>query len=154
MRMGIGLVSILVVVAIILIWFQKTQIPVIERGQETKKEAEQLSGRGPDQLPASQSVKLEAQFRNGQIDSLLVTDVTPGGALDQYFGLQKGDTIVKVGDLDVRAHPLGEGVDTQVYEAAQRNWQLVVMRGGQRMTLMPKRASGRTPQNAPPIPLR
>jgi C-terminal processing protease CtpA/Prc len=153
MRMGIGLVSILVVLAIVLIWFKNTQIPVIEKGQETKKEATQLSGRGPDQLPASQSVKLEAQLKNNQIESLLVTDVTPGGALDQYFGLQKGDAIVKVGDLDVRGHPLGEGVDTQVYEAAQRNWPLVVLRGGQRVTLTPKAAGGRTLQNTVPIPL-
>jgi hypothetical protein len=153
MRMGFGLVSILVVLAIVLIWFKNTQVPVIERGQEAKKEATQLSGRGPDQLPASQSVKLEPQMKNNQIESLLVTDVTPGGALDQYFGLQKGDAIVKVGDLDVRGHPLGEGVDTQVYEAAQRNWPLVVVRGGQRVTLTPKAAGGRLPGNTVPIPL-
>ena len=154
MRMGIGLVGILVVAAIALVWFKNTQVPVIEQGRETKKQAQQLSGRGPDQLPASQSVKLEAQMKNNQIDSLLVTEVTPGGAMDQYFGLQKGDAIVKVGDFDVRNHPMGEGVDTQVYEAAQRNWPLVVMRGGQRVTLEPKSAGGtRGPQNTVPIPL-
>ena len=154
MRMGIGLVGILVVAAIALVWFKNTQVPIIEQGQETKKQAQQLSGRGPDQLPASQSVKLEAQMKNNQIESLLVTDVTPGGALDQYFGLKKGDAIVKVGEFDVRGHPLGEGVDTQVYEAAQRNWPLVVIRGGQRVTLEPKSAGSlRGPQGTVPIPL-
>jgi C-terminal processing protease CtpA/Prc len=153
MRMGFGLVGLLVVVAIILILFVKKEEPTLRAGQKAKEEAQQLSGRGPDQLPASQSVKLEAQMKNNQIESLLVTDVTPGGALDQYFGLQKGDAIVKVGDLDVRGHPLGEGVDTQVYEAAQRNWPLVVVRGGQRVTLTPKAAGGRLPQNTVPVPL-
>src|SRR5688572_14473969 len=108
MRMGFGLVGLLVVVAIILILFVKKEEPTLRAGQKAKQEAQQLSGRGPDQLPASQSVKLEPQMRNNQIESLLVTDVTPGGALDQYFGLKKGDAIVKVGDLDVRGHPLGE----------------------------------------------
>ena len=153
MRMGFGLVSILVVLAIVLIWFKNTQVPVIERGQEAKKEATQLSGRGPDQLPASQSVKLEPQMKGGQVDSLLVTDVTPGGALDQYFGLQKGDVVVKVGEFDIRGNPYGEGADVMVFEAAQKNQQIVVLRGGQRVTLTPKAAGGRLPGNTVPIPL-
>ncbi len=154
MRMGFGLVSILVVLAIVLIWFKNTQVPVIERGQEAKKEATQLSGRGPDELPASQSVKLEPQMKNNQIESLLVTDVTPGGALDQYFGLQKGDVIVKVGQFDIRGNPFNEQAEVMVFEAAQKTEEIVVLRGGQRVTLTPKAASGRSPQNPVPIPLR
>ena len=153
MRIGIGLVSLLVVVAIVLIWFKNTQIPVIEKGQETKKEAQQISGRGPDGLPASQSVKLDAKMKNNQIESLVVTDVTPGGAMDQYFGLQKGDEIVKVGDLDVKGHPLGEGVDAAVFEAAQRQQALVVVRNGQRVELTPKPVGGRPGQPGVKIPL-
>jgi hypothetical protein len=154
MRMGFGLVALLVTVAIVLILFVKKEEPTLRAGQKAKQEAQQLTGRGPDQMPASESVKLEPQMKNNQIESLLVTDVTPGGALDQYFGLQKGDAIVKVGDFDVRGHPMGEGVDTQVYEAAQRQWPLVVLRGGQRVTLEPKPVGGaRRPQNTVPIPL-
>src|SRR5688500_6621141 len=143
MRMGIGLISILVVLAIILIWFKNTQIPVIEKGQETKKEATQLSGRGPDQLPASQSVKLEAQMKNNQIESLLVTDVTPGGALDKYFGLQKGDVVVKVGQFDIRGNPYNEQAEVLVFEAAQTNKEIIVLRSGQRVTLSPKPAGAK-----------
>jgi hypothetical protein len=142
MRMAFGLVSVLVVLGIVLIWFKNTQIPVIEKGQETRKEAQQISGRGPDEKPASESVKLDTRMKNGQIESLLVTDVTPGGAMEQYFGLQKGDEIVKVGEFDVRGHPLGDGVNTAVFEAAQRQQPLVVLRNGQRVTLTPTGGAG------------
>lgn len=154
MRMGIGLVSILVVLAITLIWFKNTQVPVMETGQKAKEEAKQLSGRGPDQMPASQSVKLEPQMKNNQIESLLVTDVTPGGALDQYFGLKKGDVIVRVGEFDIRGNPYNEDAEVMVFEAAQKNSPIVVLRDGQRVTLDPKAArGGRLPQNTVPIPL-
>src|SRR5687767_2584780 len=145
MRMGFGLVSVLVVLAIILIWFKNTQVPVIEKGQEAKEQAKQIAGRGPDQLPASQSVKLEPQMKNNQIESLLVTEVTPGGALDQYFGLKKGDVIVKVGQFDIRGNPYNEQAEVMVFEAAQTNKEIIVLRSGQRVTLSPKPAGAKLP---------
>ena len=153
MRMGFGLVGLLVVVAIILIVFVKKEEPTLRAGKKAKEEAQQLSGRGPDQLPASQSVKLEAQMKNNQIESLLVTEVVPGGALDQYFGLKKGDVIVKVGQFDIRGNPYNEQAEVMVFEAAQKNEAIVVVRGGQQVTLNPKPASGKLPQNTVPIPL-
>ena len=154
MRMGFGLVALLVTVAIVLILFVKKEEPTLRAGQKAKEEAQQLSGRGPDQLPASQSVKLEPQMKNGQVESLLVTDVTPGGALDQYFGLKKDDVIVKVGQFDIRGNPYGEGAEVMVFEAAQKNEPIVVTRSGQHVTLTRKSAGGKgLPQNTVPIPL-
>src|SRR4051812_24460333 len=118
-------------------WGTHTAV-VAKKGQETKQEAEQISGRGPDGQSAESSVKLDAKTRNGKTDALVVTDVTAGGALDQYFHLQKGDEIIKIGDFSVDGYPGGDSLaEAGVFEAAQRQWPLVVRRNGQTVTLTP-----------------
>ena len=56
-------------------------------------QVEQISGRGQDGRSAMESFKTEPQLQNGKLNSLLVTDVTPGGAVEDYYGLKKGDRI-------------------------------------------------------------
>src|SRR4051812_32857939 len=111
---------------------------VTKKGQETKKEAEQISGRGPDGQSAESSVKLDAKAKAGKTDALVVTDLTPGGALDQYFHLQKGDEIIQIGQFRVGDYPGGDDMaEAAVFEAAQRQQALVVRRGSQTLTLTP-----------------
>lgn len=111
---------------------------VAKKGQETKQQAEQISGRGPDGQSAENSVKLDPKKRGDKLDALVVTDVTPGGAMDQYFHLQKGDEIIQIGQFTVRDYPTGEDMaEAGVFEAAQRQQPLVVRRNGQTVTLTP-----------------
>ncbi len=138
MRMGygFGLLGLLVVAAIAIVWFSQTQIPIAKKGKETQDVARQISGHGPDGESAQHSVKLDFEGKNGKTEDLLVSDVTPGGALDQYFGLKKGDKIIKVGDFRVSEYPGGDDMaEAAVFEAAQRQQSLVVRRGDQEMTL-------------------
>src|SRR4051794_13114438 len=88
-------------------WGTHTAV-VAKKGQETKQQAEQISGRGPNGQSAESSVKLDPKTKNGRTDALVVTDVLAGGALDQYFHVQKGDEIIKVGDFNVADYPGGD----------------------------------------------
>lgn len=143
MRWGIGLVSLLVVLLIGLFAFKWLSVPTIEQARPAQRQAEQLSGHGPDGLPASESVKLEPEGKNGRTEALRVTEVVPGGAIDQYFGLKKGDRIVKIGEFNVRDYPGGEQMaQAALYEAAQRNQPIVIQRDGQSLTITPANAFG------------
>jgi C-terminal processing protease CtpA/Prc len=140
MRMGygFGLLGLLVVVAIAIVWFSQTQIPIARKGKQTQDVARQISGHGPDGESAQHSVKLDFEGKDGKTEDLLVTDVTPGGALDQYFGLKKGDRIIKIGEFPVRDYPGGDDLaEAAVFEAAQKQQPLVVRRGAQEVTLSP-----------------
>jgi hypothetical protein len=140
---GIGLLGLLVVVAIAFVWFQQTQIPIAKKGKETQDQAKQLSGHGPDGLPAAQSITLEPKGAGGRTDHLLVTSIVAGGALEKYFGLQKGDQIIQVGQFAVREYPGGDDLAIAgVHEAAQRRQELVIRRNGQTQTLAPNGGAG------------
>ena len=125
------------------VWGTHTAV-VAKKGQETRQQAEQISGHGPNGQSAESSVKLDAKNGpGGKTAALVVTDVTAGGALDQYFHLQKGDEIIKVGDFNVGDYPGGDDMaEAAVFEAAQRQQALVVRRNGQTLTLTPPGLSG------------
>ena len=144
MRMGagFGFVGLLVVVGIIVWAFSESEIPKLQKGREAQKQAEQISGRGPDGQPAAQSVKLDPKAKGGRTESLVVSDITPGGALEQYFGLQKGDEIIQIGPMKVPDWGGDEVAIAMVHEAAQRNHALVVRRNGQTVTLESKGPAG------------
>src|SRR3954453_17261295 len=94
---GIGLLALLMGVALMFYLFTQNAHSVNQARKQIQPQAEQFSGHGPDGAPASASVKLDSKLKNGKTDALLVTDVTTGGALDRYFGLQKGDEIIQIG---------------------------------------------------------
>lgn len=101
MRIAFGLVSLLVMVAILLILFKTVSLPTIKQGQKAKAQARQISGRSDDDTPAERSIKLLAEPDNGPVRDLLVDGVTPGGAMDKFYGLKKGDKITAIGESDV-----------------------------------------------------
>jgi S1-C subfamily serine protease len=136
MRAMFGLVSLLVVIAIMLFIFRFIEAPTLERGKKAQDEARQISGRGEDGRAAIDSFRVEPSLRGNQLQSLDVTDVTAGGALASY-GLQKGDKIVqingtKVGDLSNNDPELSKA---QVHDAFRANQPIVVLRSGRPITL-------------------
>lgn len=137
MRAMFGLVSLLVVIAIMMVIFKNIEAPTLQTGKKAQDQTRQISGRGQDGRAAIDSFKTEAKFRGGnRLEGLIVTSVTPGGALADY-GLHKGDQIIeingsKVGDI---SNDDPETAKALVHQAYQGSQPIVVLRDGQQVTL-------------------
>lgn len=136
MRMALGLVSLLVVIAIMLFVFKFYSAPVLKEGKKTQDKARQIAGRDEDGNNATDSMTLEEQNAGGKMTGVLVTKVAPGGAMEKHFGFLEGDVIVQVGPLTVKDNftSAGEAKD-YLLDAFQRNSNVIVMRGWDRVTL-------------------
>ena len=149
MRMAFGLISLLVVIAIILVVFAKTEAPTIKTGEKAQDAARQISGHGEDGGDAMGSFQTQGKIRNGNLDSLTVTSVRPGGALSDY-GLKTGDEILQVGDtklglLSNNDPELAKAMVAQ--EGFSKNKPIIVRRNGKELSLP---ADKNVATNAPP----
>jgi hypothetical protein len=153
MRMAFGLVSLLVVLGIVMLLFSIYEAPVLKRGKSAQDDARAIAGRDENNAPVTDAVTLDAQDRNGRMEGAVVTSITPGSALEQRFGLQNGDVILSMGPLSVRDNmsSAGEAKDF-LLDAYQKNQQLVVMRGFERVTLPMDPAAARAAAAAAPAP--
>ena len=136
MRVAFGLVSLLVVLAIILLVFNFYSAPMLKQSKSTRDEARQIAGRDEDNAPVTDAVVLSERDRNGQMDAAVVTNIVPGSTLQTHYGLQAGDVILTMGQLSVKGNmsSADEAKDYLLY-AYQRNEPVVVMRGGRQLTL-------------------
>src|SRR4051812_44607202 len=136
MRAAFGLVSLLVVVAIILILFSMYSIPAAKQGKVAQNQARQIAGRDEDNAPVTDAVTLDAQDRNGRMEGAVVTSIVPNSALQQRYGLQNGDVILEMGPLSVKTNMSSpsEAKDF-LLDAYQKSQPVVVMRGSERFTL-------------------
>ena len=136
MRMAFGLVSLLVVLGIIMLLFSTYQAPMLKQGKTMRDDAQQLAGRDENNEPVHHAVTLDAQDRAGKMEAAVVTGITAGSTLEKHYGLQKGDVIVELGQVTVKGniHSADEAKDFLLY-AYQRNEPVVVLRGGERLSL-------------------
>jgi hypothetical protein len=98
----------------------------------------QIAGHNTDGTgSANQSVTLDVQTANGNINGAQVTDIQPGGAYAKYYGLQKDDFITKIGDDALKDGQLTSQKDVEdaLLDAYQHGRPIVVMRDGQPLTL-------------------
>jgi hypothetical protein len=135
--MAFGLVSLLVVVAILLVVFAKTEAPTIKTGEKAQDAARQISGHGEDGGDAMSSFQTQGKIRNGNLDALTVTSVRPGGALSDY-GLQARDEILQVGDTKIgllsnNDPELAKAMVAQ--EGFSKNKPIIVRRNGKELSL-------------------
>jgi len=153
MRVAFGLVSLLVVVAIILLVFSMYKAPVLKRGKSAQDDARQIAGRDEDNAPVTDAITLDAKDRNGQMLAAVVTSVTPGSTIEKHYGIQKGDEILVLGQLTVKGNmqSADEAKDYLLY-AYQRNEPVVVMRGSQKLTLPMDPAVAAAAASTPPAP--
>jgi S1-C subfamily serine protease len=100
MRAAVSLGGLLVVIAIVVYLFAKNASVVIPAGKKAQDEARQMSGHGDDGIPADRTIKLDAES-GGPLKYLIVTDVTPGGAMDKFYGFKKDDKITAIGQNEV-----------------------------------------------------
>jgi hypothetical protein len=143
MRMAFGLVSLLVTLAIILMLFRSVQAPMLKEGKKAQDQARQMAGRDEDGQRVTNAVTLDSQDKGGKMESVVVTDITPNSALQQRYGLQKGDVILEMGPLVVRGNMSSpDEAKDMLQDAFQKNYNLVVIRGWDKLTLpMPEGAA-------------
>jgi hypothetical protein len=144
MRAGIGVLSLLIVVAIIL--FAAFHGPnggyvptVVQTGQTAQSQANQIAGRDQNGVPIQQTIALDEDSPNGQLRGLIVKQLMPTSPLATDYGLLPGDEIVEAGDYDVRGSE-PELAKDMVYQSYSSNKPLVVLRNGQKVTLTPDSA--------------
>ncbi len=147
MRAGIGLLSILIAVAIILVvafWQPHGQgyIPaVLSAGSTAQSQAQQLSSQDANGMRVEDSIALEESDAGGQLHGLTIKAIIPTGPMATAYGLLKGDEIVQVGQMRVRdMNNDAELAKSLVYESYMRNEPLVVLRNGQELTISPDTA--------------
>jgi hypothetical protein len=136
MRAAFGLVSLLVVLGIIMLVFNFYSAPMLKQGKATQDQARQIAGRDEDNAPVTDAITLDAKDRNGQMEAAVVTDVVAGSTIQTHYGLQKGDVILVLGQLTVKGNMSSpeEARDYLLY-AYQRSEPVVILRGGEKLTL-------------------
>ena len=151
MRMAFGLVSLLVTLGIILMIFKMVQAPVIKEGKKAQDQARQMAGRDEEGERVTNAVTLDQQDVDGKMQSVTVTDITSNSALQQRYGLQKGDVILEMGPLQVRGNmSSADEAKDMLQDAYQKNYPLVVMRGWDKLTLpMPEGSASASSTPAP-----
>jgi hypothetical protein len=155
MRAGIGLVGILLGIGLLVWVFSETELPKVKEGEKVKQQARQMAGYSQDETPAMDSFLTDPMMKGSKLAALQVTSVTPGGAMDTYYGLKTGDEIVAVGDEPI---DLLSNNDDQLAKAmvVQRGYQaklpLTVRRSGQRLVLPLPAAAAAAAATANPAP--
>ena len=142
MRMAFGLVSLLVVIAIMMVLFKTFEAPTIETGQKAKEQAIQISGRGQDGGDAMSSFAVQPKLRGSTLDALTVLSVHPSGAMADFYGIQAGDQIVEVDGMKIGeiSNDDGETAKAMVIQKGfQASAPIVVVRNGQRLNLPAER---------------
>ncbi|MEO6434559.1 MAG: hypothetical protein ABIP55_02205 [Tepidisphaeraceae bacterium] len=157
MRMAIGLAALLVCIGVI-VWIMSAAIlPATKTALDTKKrvqpKVEQVAGHSADGTRAADTIKVDAESKGGRMTSLLVTEITPGGVMEKYFGLVRGDSIMEIAPQGGAFQPVKEMASPQeakdyLTQAYQNSQQIIVMREGQKLTLPATPAPGAKPTPA------
>jgi C-terminal processing protease CtpA/Prc len=148
MRMVFGLVSLLVVLGIMMLVFKMFEAPDIEQGHQAQQQAEQISGRDANGVPAYKSYQGQEYDLGTTFKGIKITDLTAGGPMDTAYGLKVGDIVTQIGGLDAVTLGGYDSAKGQLDEAYQHAASLTVIRDGQQVTLQCKNAlNGLIPGN-------
>ncbi len=144
MRMAFGLLGLLVCIGVIVWIMSAVELPSAQNAvnvqKKVKPQVQQIAGVDTDGTDARDSIKLDADTTGGKMKSVVVTQVTSGGAMERYFGLQKGDSIIEIAMAGGAMMPVqdmaspAEAKDS-LLSSFQNSQQIVVMREGKKMTL-------------------
>lgn len=158
MRAIFGLVGILVTIGVIVWIMNAITLPSAKNAASVQKnvkpKVEQIAGHTSDGIQAADTVQVRGQSNGGKLSGLVVTEVAPGGAMETYFGLKKGDTILEIAPqggvmMPVRDMQDVETAKADLLSAYQQSQQIVVQRDGQKVTL-PAAPAAKKPADAPP----
>ena len=144
MRMAFGLIGLLVTVGVIVWILAAVELPhtqaVSNANKRVKPAVQEITGHDENGEDARDSIKLDAETSGGKINSVLVTSITPGGAMEKHFGLKRNDSIVEIGIGGGVMQPVKELTSADeakdalltAYQSAQ---QIVVVRDEKKITL-------------------
>jgi hypothetical protein len=136
MKMGFGLVGLLVCVGIIAYWMSFNHpADTVRQGEAIKRQARQLAGKDEEGGRAMDTITLEEHLKNGKIDGILVQDIIANGAMENFYGLQLDDLIIAAGPMEFRGTTDGELAIALIHEAYMKQQTLAVIRNGQPITL-------------------
>jgi hypothetical protein len=167
MRAVAGLVGILITIGVIVIIMHYVELPSMQQAGQVQKnvkpQVQQVAGQGVDGRDARETIKLAPETAGGQMTSALVTDITPGGAMERYFGLKKDDSIVSIsmgGGVMQPVKQMGSAAEAKdaLLTAYENGQQIEVVRGDQHLTLPanpglgPKFGAAAQPAKSPASP--
>jgi hypothetical protein len=138
---GFGLLSVLITVAIMLYMSANEASVTIPAGIQARAEVSQFAGVDQNGNRVEDSYTLDPQTRaaDGRLKCLVVSRLDPQSPLKSFFGLQKGDQIItsiyQAVNFNVSDEADAEDAELKVREAYVHSGQLIVMRGGQQITL-------------------
>ena len=134
MRLAFGLVSILVVIGI-MAWLFSLESGSIRTAKRVQDQVREQFGPDESGLRPGQDVKMDEVVSGNRLDAILIREIIKGGPLARYYGLRARDEIIEIGPQRVRDINDGDLAKALLQEARQRQWRLVVRRGGQVVTL-------------------
>ena len=144
MRMALGLVALLITIGVVVMIMSMITLPAAKQALDVKKRVEpqvqQIAGQDATGRDAREGIKLDAETSGGKMTSVLVTQIDEGGRMKEYFGLQRGDSIVEIAPqgevmMAVRDMESPAAAKDQLLSAMQHSQHIVVVRNGQKMTL-------------------
>jgi hypothetical protein len=144
MRMIIGLAAILVTIGVIVWIMSAITLPATKQAldinRKVKPQVQQIAGTDESGRDARDSIKLDSESSGGRMTSVLVTAIDDGGAMQRYFGLKRGDSIVEIAPQNGAMMPVKEmdspsAAKDHLLSAFQHSQQIVVMRDGRKLTL-------------------
>src|SRR5256885_841039 len=95
MRALFGLVSLLVVVAIVMYLFAQHTSQVSNVNKNVRPQVEQLAGVDENGARVTESYTLDPETDNGKLKGMKVTKLAPDSAMRKFYGLQEGDLITE-----------------------------------------------------------
>src|SRR6266480_68837 len=131
---GFGLVAFLIAIAVSLWMGGSYHAEVAKYAIPAEKEAQQIAGQDEHGRLAINSMTMAPEVQNGKLKYVLVDTIDPQGAYAKWFHLQQNDAIIAVGPMDLREVD-EEFAKALIQEAYQRKQELIVMRGGQKISL-------------------
>ncbi len=139
MRAVFGLAGLLITLAVVVLVLKYAVLPETQNAAMVQKtvrpQVEQLAGRDTEGNRAAYTVELTADSPTGRFNALVVSRLTSGGGMEKWFGLQVGDRIIEVNQINVNAFGDAETAKLQVLDAFQKRLPLTVERSGKRLTL-------------------
>jgi hypothetical protein len=144
MRAVFGLVGILVVVGVI-VWLlgapggylDKTQAD-IKAGNKAKQQVNVIAGNSADgEYPFRKTVTLDLATSGGKTQGLLITSVNPAGPAATYYGLQKGDVVIDLGQMGPVKNQTWSAEEALDWldDAYRKQQRIIIIRNGQSITL-------------------
>jgi hypothetical protein len=135
MRVGLMLLSLLVVLGIMLMAYKTVTLPSVEVGHKAEDTAQEISGHDANGAPIYKSYKCQPVMRGNQLIGIDITELTPGGGMEGYYGLKVDDVVLQIAGTDVATFGDYDSAKGQLDEAAQHVAPLLVNREGTKITL-------------------